>query len=81
MIRSGVYPYMMTAYYFNFRRGAGWLTVLKKHAGYRKAFDNFDVQKVADYSELKSALQVLRCYYEKKRSAGCFRYRNNGVKS
>jgi len=33
--------------------GLSWSTVLKKRAGYRKAFDNFDVHKVANYSELK----------------------------
>jgi len=31
--------------------GLSWSTVLKKRSGYRKAFDNFDVQKVANYSE------------------------------
>lgn len=31
--------------------GLSWLTVLKKREGYRKAFDNFDLQKVASYSE------------------------------
>ena len=33
--------------------GLSWVTVLKKQEGYRKAFDNFDVHKVANYSELK----------------------------
>ncbi len=33
--------------------GLSWATVLKKRMGYRKAFDHFDVQKVANYSELK----------------------------
>lgn len=31
--------------------GLSWSTVLKKREGYRKAFANFDVQKVAQYSE------------------------------
>lgn len=31
--------------------GLSWETVLKKREGYRKAFYNFDVQKVADMSE------------------------------
>ena len=33
--------------------GLSWLTVLKKREGYRKAFDDFDVQKVATYGEQK----------------------------
>jgi DNA-3-methyladenine glycosylase I len=30
--------------------GLSWYTILKRRAGYRKAFANFDVQKVAQYS-------------------------------
>jgi len=30
--------------------GLSWLTILKKREGYRKAFDNFDCQRVATYS-------------------------------
>lgn len=33
--------------------GLNWLTVLKKQAGYRKAFADWDVQKVARFSEKK----------------------------
>src|SRR5258707_11482004 len=35
--------------------GLSWLTILKKRAGYRSAFDNFDVKKVARYGEAKRA--------------------------
>ena len=31
--------------------GLSWSTILKKRGGYRKAFDNFDVQKISQYSE------------------------------
>lgn len=31
--------------------GLSWITILKRREGYRKLFDNFDVQKVAKYSE------------------------------
>jgi DNA-3-methyladenine glycosylase I len=31
--------------------GLSWSTVLRKREGYRKAFDNFDVQKISHYSE------------------------------
>lgn len=30
--------------------GLSWITILKKREGYRKAFDNFDVHKVAKYN-------------------------------
>lgn len=33
--------------------GLSWLTVLRKRENYRKAFDNFDVEKIAKYSEKK----------------------------
>jgi DNA-3-methyladenine glycosylase I len=35
--------------------GLSWLTILKKRDGYRAAFDNFDVAKVARYGEAKRA--------------------------
>ncbi|MFW9991168.1 MAG: DNA-3-methyladenine glycosylase I [Candidatus Odinarchaeota archaeon] len=31
--------------------GLNWLTVLKKREGYRKAFDNFDARKIAQYTD------------------------------
>lgn len=31
--------------------GLSWSTILKKREGYRKAFDNFDVRKVARYTD------------------------------
>ena len=33
--------------------GLSWSTILNKREGYRKAFDNFDVEKVAQYDEQK----------------------------
>ena len=33
--------------------GLSWLTVLKKRQNYKKAFDNFEVEKVAQYEEGK----------------------------
>ena len=33
--------------------GLSWLTILKRREGYRKAFANFDVRKVAKFSEEK----------------------------
>jgi DNA-3-methyladenine glycosylase I len=33
--------------------GLSWATILKKRDGYRKAFDNFDVDKVANYDQRK----------------------------
>lgn len=33
--------------------GLSWLTILKRREGYRKAFDDFDVKKVAKYNDKK----------------------------
>ncbi len=33
--------------------GLSWLTILKKRENYRHAFDNFDIEKVANYSQEK----------------------------
>ena len=35
--------------------GLSWLTVLKKRASYKEAFDEFDATKIADYTEDKRA--------------------------
>ena len=37
----------------SFQAGLSWITVLKKRDAFRKAFDNFDVKKVANYDENK----------------------------
>ncbi|MEG2544502.1 MAG: DNA-3-methyladenine glycosylase I [Longicatena sp.] len=39
----------------SFQAGLSWLTILKKRENFRKAFDNFDVRKVAQYDEEKIA--------------------------
>jgi len=36
-----------------FQAGLSWLTVLKKRDAFRKAFDNFDVKKIAEYNDEK----------------------------
>lgn len=33
--------------------GLSWITILKRRGGYRKAFDNFDVNKVSRYTDKK----------------------------
>ncbi|MCX2979107.1 DNA-3-methyladenine glycosylase I [Candidatus Marimicrobium litorale] len=33
--------------------GLAWITVLRKREGYRRAFDNFDAQSIARYSDKK----------------------------
>ncbi len=35
--------------------GLSWATILNKRGGYRRAFDNFDINKVAKYDEKKIA--------------------------
>ena len=37
----------------SFQAGLSWITVLKKREAFRKAFDNFDVVKVAGYDDKK----------------------------
>lgn len=36
-----------------FQAGLSWLTILKKRENFRRAFDNFDYRKVANYSDEK----------------------------
>jgi DNA-3-methyladenine glycosylase I len=36
-----------------FQAGLSWITILNKRENFRKAFDNFDYQKIANYSEEK----------------------------
>lgn len=36
-----------------FQAGLSWLTVLRKRENFRKAFDQFDFQKIANYDESK----------------------------
>ncbi len=36
-----------------FQAGLSWITVLRKRENFRKAFDNFDYKKIAQYSEEK----------------------------
>lgn len=33
--------------------GLSWITILKKREGYRAAFDNFDIEKIASYDQTK----------------------------
>lgn len=37
----------------SFQAGLSWITILKKRENFKKAFDDFDVEKVADYGEEK----------------------------
>ena len=36
-----------------FQAGLSWITVLRKRENFRKAFDNFDYKKIADYKQDK----------------------------
>ena len=37
----------------SFQAGLSWITILRKRENFRKAFDDFDYQKIAQYSEDK----------------------------
>ncbi|MGM5469364.1 DNA-3-methyladenine glycosylase I [Flavobacteriaceae bacterium LMO-SS05] len=38
-----------------FQAGLSWITILRKRENFRKAFDNFNYKKIADYQEKKIA--------------------------
>jgi len=56
---NGEIPCMMMTNYSNswfwklFQAGLSWYTILKKRDNFRKAFDDFDYKKVAQYEESK----------------------------
>lgn len=37
----------------SFQAGLSWITILRKRENFRKAFDNFDAEKMAQYDEAK----------------------------
>lgn len=39
-----------------FQAGLSWITILRKRENFRKAFDNFDYKKIAQYDETKVQL-------------------------
>ena len=43
--------------------GLAWITILRKRAGYRRAFDRFDPAKVAGYGAAKVALAPRRSWH------------------
>jgi DNA-3-methyladenine glycosylase I len=53
---NGVYRFMTTKLYLSFsfymgaQAGLSWITVLKKRENYRKAFADFEVEKVARFN-------------------------------
>lgn len=50
-----------------FQAGLSWLTILRKRDNFRRAFDNFDFEKVAHYNEKKIEILV--------KDAGIIRHR------
>lgn len=43
----------------SFQAGLSWITILRKRENFRKAFDQFDANKIATYDEDKVALLML----------------------
>lgn len=37
----------------SFQAGLSWITILKKRENFKRAFDDFDIRKVADYDDAK----------------------------
>ena len=51
----------------SFQAGLSWITILKKRENFKKAFDNFDVVKVANYDENKvNELRENKCIIRHK---------------
>ena len=46
--------------------GLSWTTILKKREGYKKAFDNFDADEVANYDLKKASTTTYQSIYNKK---------------
>ena len=40
----------------SFQAGLSWITILKKHENFRKAFDYFDLKKISNYNKLLTFL-------------------------
>lgn len=49
---DGIFEFLILE---TFQAGLSWITILRKRENFRKAFDNFDYKKIADYSEDKMA--------------------------
>ena len=50
----------------SFQAGLSWITILKKRENFRKAFDNFDIEKIINYNdskinELMQNSGIIRC--------------------
>ena len=45
--------YLKCLFWNLFQAGLSWITILKKRENFKKAFDNFDVVKVANYDDKK----------------------------
>jgi DNA-3-methyladenine glycosylase I len=50
----------------SFQAGLSWLTILKKREAFRKAFDDFDIDKIINYDETKVTelmqnANIIRC--------------------
>ena len=57
MIPNGAFRKKMIGSYFEkislegFQAGLSWITILKKRDNFRKSFDNFDIEKVGEYTD------------------------------
>jgi DNA-3-methyladenine glycosylase I len=58
-----------------FQAGLSWITILKKREDFRKAFDGFDVEKIAQYDEekIQSLLQDAGNIRSRGKIAGAIR--------
>lgn len=47
---AGIFEFLILE---TFQAGLSWITILRKRENFRKAFDNFDYKKIANYPEIK----------------------------
>ena len=48
--------------------GLSWLTILRKRSNYRRAFDNFNPDKIAAYDTAKIKRTAVRCRYHSQQA-------------
>lgn len=59
----------------SFQAGLSWQTILNKRENFKKAFDNFDAEKIAKYDRVKKKSFMQGAGLVNDHMAYCFRYK------
>ncbi len=59
----------------SFHAGLSWLIILKKRENFKRAFDDYDLEKIADYSEDKTAQLLKRQVDSPQQAEDCGYYK------